>query len=140
MAYVYIITNNINGKKYIGSSQKNYIDDKYYGSGKAIKYALKKYGKNNFTKDILWEGNENARKIESYWLEYFDVKNNPLFYNMTNNAVGNDLHNVKTKITISEKLKGRKFSKEVCNKISKAKIGKPNSKKGKHDGPKPDVS
>ena len=46
MAYVYIITNKINGKKYIGSSRKSQIDENYYGSGKVIKNALKKYGKN----------------------------------------------------------------------------------------------
>ena len=48
MAYVYLITNIINGKKYISSSRKSQIDENYYGSGKAIKDALKKYGKNNF--------------------------------------------------------------------------------------------
>jgi len=140
MAYVYLITNKINGKKYIGSSRKNQIDENYYGSGKVIKDALKKYGKNNFQRDILWEGKGNARDIETYFLEKVNAANNPLYYNMTNDARGNNIHKEETKKTVSEKLTGRKYSQEVCDKISKAKLGKPNPKKGKPDGPKPGVS
>jgi group I intron endonuclease len=140
MACVYLITNIINEKKYIGSSRKPQIDENYYGSGKAIKDALKKYGKNNFTRDILWQGEGDARDIESQWLEHFNASTNPQFYNMTNDARGNGLHKEETKRTVSEKLTGRKFSKEICEKISKAKKGSTTSKKGKPDGPKPGVS
>jgi group I intron endonuclease len=140
MAYVYLITNTINGKKYIGSSRKSQIDENYYGSGKAIKDALKKYGKDNFTREILWQGEGDARDIESQWLKHFNAKNNPTFYNMTNDARGNGLHKEDTKRTVSEKLTGRKFSKEICKKISQAKLGSTTSKKGKLDGPKPGVS
>jgi group I intron endonuclease len=140
MAYVYLITNIVNKKKYIGSSRKSQIDKNYYGSGKAIKEALKKYGKNNFTRDILWQGEGDARNVESQWLEHFNASINPQFYNMTNDARGNGLHKEDTKRTVSEKLTGRKFSKETCEKIRLAKTGKPNPKKGKPDGPKPGVS
>jgi group I intron endonuclease len=140
MAYVYCVTNKINGKKYIGSSRKETIDTTYFGSGKAIQNALKIYGKENFTRQILWEGKGDARDIETYWLEYFNAANNSLFYNMTNDARGNTLHKEETKKTVSEKLTGRKFSKDICKKIAEAKTGKPNPKKGKFDGPKPGVS
>lgn len=140
MAYVYIITNIINNKKYIGSSRKQTVDPHYYGSGKRIKNAIKKYGIVNFTREILWEGEGDARNVETYWLECFNAASNPQFYNMTNDARGNTLHKEETKRTISEKLTGRKFSKEICDKISKNKKGKPNHKKGKPDGPKPGVT
>lgn len=140
MAYVYLITNNINNKKYIGSSRKKTVDPQYYGSGRRIKDAIKKYGIKNFTREILWEGEGDARDIETYWLEYFDASSNSQFYNMTNDARGNTLHKEKTKRTVSEKLTGRKFSKEICKKISESKLSKPNSKKGKSDGPKPGVT
>lgn len=140
MAYVYIITNLVNNKKYVGSSRKHQIDESYYGSGRLIVNAIKKYGKENFTRDILWQGEGDARDVESHWLEYFDAANNPLFYNMTNDARGNNLHKEDTKRTVSEKLTGRKFSKEICMKISQKKKGSTTSKKGKPDGPKPGTS
>jgi len=140
MAYVYLITNKINGRKYVGSSRKSQIDENYYGSGKVIKDALKKYGKENFQRDILWEGKGNARDIETYFLKKINAANNPLYYNLTNDARGNNLHKEETKKTVSEKLTGRKFSKERCEKISKSKKGSTTSKKGKSDGPKPKVS
>ena len=49
---VYKTTNNINGKIYIGVSSNNYHH--YKGSGLLIKKALKKYGAENFTKEILF--------------------------------------------------------------------------------------
>jgi group I intron endonuclease len=140
MAYVYLITNIINNKKYIGSSRKIQVDENYYGSGKVLKNALKKHGKENFTRKILWEGEGDARVMETYYLTKFNAANNSMFYNMTNDARGNNLHKEETKKTVSEKLTGRKFSKEICEKISKAKKGSTTSKKGKSDGPKPKVS
>lgn len=41
---------------------------------------------------------------------------------------------------IRNKLKGRKLPQEQVEKIRIAKLGKPNAKKGKSDGPKPGVS
>lgn len=52
--YVYKITNLLNCKIYIGiHSSLNPEKDGYMGSGKLIKNAIKKYGKNNFKKEIL---------------------------------------------------------------------------------------
>ena len=48
--YIYKITNNINGKEYIGYKTKTVNESKnYYGSGIIIKHAIKKYGKDNFS-------------------------------------------------------------------------------------------
>jgi hypothetical protein len=50
------------------------------------------------------------------------------------------IHPIEGRISTSNKLKGRKLPPEQVEKIRLAKTGKPNSKKGKPDGPKPGVS
>lgn len=40
---------------YIGVHKTNCIDDGYFGSGKILKRAIKKYGENNFRRDVIME-------------------------------------------------------------------------------------
>ena len=103
---VYCVTNKINGKKYIGSDSNN--NPKYYGSGVNIKKAIKKYSKENFTKQIINEVSnaELMKELEEYWINYFDAYNNPMFYNATKFSAG---------IT--------KFPKDKIDNIRKANIG-----------------
>lgn len=60
---IYKITNSINGKYYIGRHSTNDLNDSYYGSGKGITNAIKKYGKESFTKEIIAE----AFSSEDLW-------------------------------------------------------------------------
>lgn len=61
---IYKITNNINGKCYVGAHSTYNINDGYMGSGNLIKSAIKKYGKENFTKEILFEFDNKKEMLE----------------------------------------------------------------------------
>lgn len=64
---VYKINNLINGKYYVGVHRTEDPNDSYFGSGELIKKAVKKYGKENFEKEILFlcESEEDAYRIEA---------------------------------------------------------------------------
>lgn len=50
---VYVTTNNLNGKIYVGSHATNNLDDGYLGSGKVLKQAIKKYGRESFSREVI---------------------------------------------------------------------------------------
>lgn len=80
---VYKITNLLNHRYYIGRHATKNINDSYMGSGVGIINAIKKYGKENFKKEII----AMAFDRDSLWeLEKLivneDVVKDPLSYNM----------------------------------------------------------
>lgn len=50
---IYKTTCKINGKIYIGKHQTHNLNDGYVGSGKHLRRAIRKYGKENFVTEIL---------------------------------------------------------------------------------------
>ena len=53
MYEIYLTTNLVNGKKYLGQHKLSKQYDYYLGSGKILQEAIKKYGRENFSKTTL---------------------------------------------------------------------------------------
>ena len=86
---VYIIKNNINEKCYVGYHCTENPYDKYLGSGQLIKAAIKKYGRKNFSKEILEiiKDNDNWEQREIFWINEKNTKY-PNGYNLTDGGEG----------------------------------------------------
>jgi group I intron endonuclease len=86
---IYEIKNKINGKIYIGQHSSNELNT-YYGSGKLIKYAIDKYGIENFERTILeiCSSKDELNEREKYWIK---EKNSIINgYNLTDGGTGGD--------------------------------------------------
>jgi group I intron endonuclease len=85
---IYKTINLINGKIYIGQDTKN--NPNYLGSGKIIKEAIKKYGKKNFTKEIIeiCDSQEELNYREIYWIDKLGSRNNEIGYNILSGGLG----------------------------------------------------
>lgn len=125
--------------------------DGYYGSGKIFKRALKKYGKQNFTRHTLmeFESMEDAFEIEKLIVD--DIFCNRVdTYNIANGGFGGKIykehprgmlgknHSEELKEQYSNRMKKHYETnlpyirtEETKRKISEAKLGKPNPNKGK---------
>ena len=80
--YIYLTTNKINGKQYIGQ-HKGKPDDGYLGSGTSIMRAIAKYGKENFSKEIICfcETREEADQKEKEIIAEYNAVESKQFYN-----------------------------------------------------------
>jgi len=87
--FIYLTTNKINGKKYIGMC-KNTHREKYIGSGKLLKQAIKKYGKENFDRVILQECEtlDELSQSEIFWINFYNAVEDNNFYNLTSGGFG----------------------------------------------------
>ena len=77
--FVYVTTNLINGKHYIGEHVTKNLNDNYLGSGVYLGKAFKKYGIENFKREILeyCDSKEAAFKLqEKYIIEYNTLRPN----------------------------------------------------------------
>lgn len=88
--FVYLTTNLINGKRYIGQHKTKNVDDGYLGSGFIFKKALKKYGRENFKREILefTDSSEKLNELEIKYIELFNAANDDSFYNITKGGMG----------------------------------------------------
>ena len=112
--FVYITTNLINGKQYIGEHSTNDLEcnkSKYYkGSGKILLQKIKEYGSENFKREILefFPSKEDAHKAEK---DYIEIHNTlvPNGYNISKEGGYRTLaiFEDSTRRKISQKNKGK---------------------------------
>ena len=84
--YIYKTTNLINGKIYIGQHKSDVFDNSYYGSGKLIGRAITKYGKENFSCEIIEEcfNKKQMSEAEKFWIDKFQsFPKTGIGYNLT---------------------------------------------------------
>lgn len=144
MYCIYRIVNLVNGKTYIGQHKYKKLDDSYMGSGKYIKLAIKKYGIENFKKEILVfniSKKEHIDLLEKTFIaserEKVGIKNCYNISDCASASKGNTghHHSEETKRKWSEERKGKNvgennpmygkhLSEEQKKKISEALTGK----------------
>jgi len=142
--YIYCITNTINNKQYVGLTTRDLDESKnYYGSGIYINRSIKKYGKENFNKEILeiCDTDSQLKKREMFWITELSTKS-PNGYNLTDGGDGVlnptqeiiDKRNEKLKLLVGEKNShyGMKHSDSSKQQISMSLMGKSKSKQMKN--------
>ena len=87
MAYIYLTTNLISGKRYIGKCIHNSCKTKHYlGSGKILKQAILKHGAEQFKKEIIVEGDfseELLFELEKHYIQLYAAYIRDDFYNIS---------------------------------------------------------
>ncbi len=108
MYYIYEITNIINDHKYRGMHKVNQKKDTYMGSGLAMLRALKKYGKENFKKEILeyCDTYEKLIEREKFYVDLEWVNKNDT-YNMITGGYNCGLMSDDLKKKMSDLRKGK---------------------------------
>lgn len=117
---IYKITNLINNNIYIGQHATEDVDDDYMGSGVALNKAIKKYGKENFIKEILYiynsreEANEKEKElVDAEFIEREDV------YNLIEGGMFCSASSKLGTLGLQEKIKNETFKKKWVSNISK---------------------
>jgi hypothetical protein len=109
---IYKTTNLITGQFYIGKHQTDNLNDEYIGSGKYIKSAIEKYGKNCFSKEILFvfdNEDEMNKKEKDIITEEFVLRKDT--YNLGIGGEG------------GPHFKGKHHTKETIEKIRESRTG-----------------
>ncbi len=122
---IYKTTNMVNSKWYLGYHSTNDLFDEYLGSGYLLKRAIKKYGKDSFSKEILYlfPTKKEALKKE-FELVNESIVNNPNSYNLMRGGKGgwDYINNVLKNDSNYKKAKSKKQSESIKKLYREGKI------------------
>lgn len=139
--FIYITTNLINGKKYIGQKVFDKYWKSYLGSGIHITRAIKKYGKENFIKNIIAiaYSKEELNELEKEFIKNYNAVENDDYYNIScggESGMFGIKHSEESKQKMSEAHIGKKLSDETKRKLSEITSGEKHYLYGKHPSEK----
>ena len=127
--YIYKTTNLINKKIYIGK-HVGCFDESYKGSGKILRYAIEKYGIDNFKTEMIFkcESLEELNEKEKEFIKYYKQKYKRNCYNIASGGDGGDVYyyNEYEKKLFIEKMKI--VNKVRCNTLDFKKKASKNMK------------
>lgn len=110
-SWIYKTTNLINGKTYVGQYTGSESTFKYYmGGGKLLRKAVKKYGKENFKKEIIIQGCYNEDLLNELEIHYIQLYSPAFTSNSYNIDKGGNKNTSKTK-KVKQYTKDGKFIK-----------------------------
>lgn len=126
--YVYKMTNILNNKIYVGKRKSVVFDEQYWGGGKIITSAVRKYGKESFTREILeWcSSKTQLDERERFWIAELHARDLNIGYNLAEGGEGGITY-------VGENpQKGKLVSDESRQKMSDAHKGLIPSEETKH--------
>lgn len=129
MYCIYCITNEINGKTYIGQHKTDNLDDDYMGSGVYLLKAKNKHEINNFSKKILavTETKKNIDILERVFIAMYRSEGKAE-YNIADGGDGGGIKGLKKsehmRISLSKSRKGIHLSEETKQKLRNCHLGK----------------
>jgi hypothetical protein len=105
--FIYLTTNTVNDKKYVGLCARSSDQTQYLGSGKLLRQAIKKHGRGSFVRETLetCDTEEELRLCEQKWISHFDAVNNPQFYNLHEGGRGGNVSQFVDRETLSISVK-----------------------------------
>ena len=122
---IYKTTNKVDGCYYIGQHITECLEDGYLGSGTVLKRCIKKYGKENFSREILAHADnaEQLNALEAFYVGWDEV-NSRSCYNLKTGGGAKGQLCKESRQKISDAQKGREFSLEHREAISVAMSGR----------------
>jgi hypothetical protein len=118
---IYRTTNLLNNRYYIGMHSTTKVKDGYLGSGRRIKAEIKKYGKENFVREVLEElPSREALKLREAEIVNDELLSDELCMNLKNGGEGgwDHLIGVNSPLTKEARAKGGRITGKIYGPVN----------------------